>query len=63
MIVCYDKKRALPTVISKNDGDSLMVKRLKRIISNMTKFKPNERKDIGEVEEELLGNVCSVFAI
>ena len=55
MIAHHKENHPFPTVVENRDGDCLAVRRVKRVISNMTKFKPIHRKQITEVEEEMSG--------
>ena len=55
MIAHHRENHPFPTVVEIKSDDSLEIKRVKRIILNMTKFKPLDRKSIAEVEQEMGG--------
>ena len=55
MIAHHRENHPFPTVAQTKGDDSLAIKRVKRIIRNMTKFKPLDRKSIEEVEQEMRG--------
>ena len=55
MMAHHRENHPFPTVVEIKSDDSLAIKRVKRIIRNMTKFKPLDRKSIAEVEQEMGG--------
>ena len=55
MIAHHKENHPFPTVVEIRDDDSLVVRRVKRVISNMTKFNPMHRKRVQEVQEEMSG--------
>ena len=63
MIVCHNKKRPMPSTTSIQLDETKDSKRIKRIILQMTKFIPSERKKIHEVDTEMKGNYYLHFSI
>ena len=60
MIAHHKENHPFPTVVEISEEDSMLVRRLKRIILHMTKFKPMQRKDMQEVEAEMSGKIKSI---
>ena len=54
---CHIKGTSMPTLLEKSANDDQIEMRIKRIITNMTKFDNYSRKHICEVKEEFTGQV------
>ena len=63
MIVCNRKKLLMPSIVSIQHDEMKDPKLIKRIIFQMTKFIPSERKKIHQVEIEMKGNRYLYFSI
>ena len=56
MLENFRQNKALPILVEINRTDDEYVRRVKRIIRHMTKFRSMDRKNIQEVEEEYEGS-------
>ena len=62
MRINHNKGISMPKLLEKSANDDHVEIRIKRIITNMTKFDDYNRKNICEVEEEFIGSVISFYS-
>ena len=61
MVAHHQGQQPCPTIVKTEEDDSKTVRRIKRIIANMTKFEPVRRKDLEEVGSEMSGEWLLIF--
>ena len=60
MAECHKLRKPLPTLVENSQHDNESTKRIKRMITQMTRFQNNERMNIQEADQEFAGKYCSL---
>ena len=63
MLQSFTQEKPMPELVETNPNDNEFIRRIKRIIRHMTRFKPIDRKCMQEVEEEYEGNLRKCLSI